>query len=321
MTTTNNIGYYTISENTQFHFVQLPMELITNPVFNHIPMDAKVIYSLMLFRMHLSTKNGWIDEMGRVYIIFRVEDVMEYLNCKKDKALEILKILDNKTVKTKRGTIVGAGLIERKRRGLGQPDIIFIKKFTDFLNQGNSDLQKSENPTSGDRNIHSVELDKTDPKYHDMSKKSMSQTPSYPSTVTYSHTGGKVSDAQDDVIDEMDSNAYTELIKENTGYDAMQVSLPLTTLETFNELVHLVCDVVTHPQKSIKIHGIDYNYETVKSRFLKLNQSHLLYVCSPLADTSSNIRNIRNYMLTALYNAPDTIKTYHQQMFNHFNSG
>ena len=70
--------------------------------------------------MALSLKNGWLDESGRVYIIFTVSEVMESLGCAEKKANKLLSELDN---------VRGIGLIERKRRGLGKPNMIYVKKF------------------------------------------------------------------------------------------------------------------------------------------------------------------------------------------------
>ncbi|HCC35272.1 MAG TPA: hypothetical protein DEQ02_06395 [Ruminococcaceae bacterium] len=92
-------------------------------------------YGLMLDRMALSLKNGWLDALNRVYIYFTLEDVQEYMNCQRDKGMKLLAELD---------AAKGAGLIERVRQGLGRPTIIYVKKFI-----AGTDLLKSEKPTSG----------------------------------------------------------------------------------------------------------------------------------------------------------------------------
>lgn len=94
--------------------------LFTNDYFKGLSSDAKVLYGLMLDRMALSVRNHWIDAQNRVYIIFTLEQVMEYMNCGKDKGVKILAELD---------TEKGIGLIERVKRGLGKPTIIYVKSF------------------------------------------------------------------------------------------------------------------------------------------------------------------------------------------------
>ncbi|MEI3374727.1 MAG: replication initiator protein A [Coprococcus catus] len=90
--------------------------------FKDLSSDAKVLYGLMLDRMSLSIKNNWIDEEDRVYIIFTLEQVMQYMNCGKDKGVKILAELDTRK---------GIGLIERVKRGLGKPPYLCEK----FSNQ------------------------------------------------------------------------------------------------------------------------------------------------------------------------------------------
>ncbi|MGZ7205014.1 replication initiator protein A, partial [Streptococcus pyogenes] len=75
-----------------------------------------VLYSMMLNRISLSFRNGWIDEHSRVFIYFTLEEVMIKLRCKTDKAVRIMAELDS---------IKGIGLIEKKRQGLGKPTIIY----------------------------------------------------------------------------------------------------------------------------------------------------------------------------------------------------
>lgn len=109
--------------------------------------DAKVLYGLMLDRMALSVKNRWIDEQDRVYIIFTLEQVMEYMDCGKGKGVKILAELDSEK---------GIGLIERVKRGLGKPAIIYVKSFLirDHLPCEGAE-EDIDSPDSGDeRAVH-----------------------------------------------------------------------------------------------------------------------------------------------------------------------
>ena len=112
--------YFHGYESEQFAFYRIPKVLLTDDYFKDLSSDAKVLYGLMLDRMSLSIKNNWIDEEDRVYIIFTLEQVMQYMNCGKDKGVKILAELD---------TGKGIGLIERVKRGLGKPAIIYVKSF------------------------------------------------------------------------------------------------------------------------------------------------------------------------------------------------
>lgn len=112
--------YFHGYESEQFAFYRIPKVLFADDYFKDLSSDAKVLYGLMLDRLSLSIKNNWIDEEDRVYIIFTLEQVMQYMNCGKDKGVKILAELD---------TGKGIGLIERVKRGLGKPAIIYVKSF------------------------------------------------------------------------------------------------------------------------------------------------------------------------------------------------
>ena len=99
--------YYYGTEAEQFSFIRIPTVLVRNPYFKELSNDAKLLYGLMLDRMSLSMKNHWFDEENRAYICYSIENIMESLNCGKNKAIKLLKELDTET---------GIGLIEKKKR-------------------------------------------------------------------------------------------------------------------------------------------------------------------------------------------------------------
>ena len=108
-----------------------------------------------------------------------------------------------------------------------------------------------------------------------------------------------------------------QLIRENIEYDAMMSCKTWRDRDTYEELYQLICDVVCVPRKTIRIGGEDYPYNLVKSKFLKLTSSHLEYVISCMNNNTTKISNIRAYLITALYNAPNTINSYYQAEVNH----
>ena len=103
--------YFHGYESEQFAFYRIPKVLFTDDYFKDLSSDAKILYGLMLDRMSLSIKNNWIDEEDRVYIIFTLEQVMQYMNCGRDKGMKTLAELDTKK---------GIGLIERVKQGFGK---------------------------------------------------------------------------------------------------------------------------------------------------------------------------------------------------------
>lgn len=112
--------YYYGAESEQFSFVRVQRVLFTDKEhFDNLSNEAKLLYGLLLERMSLSRKNNWIDKHNRVYIIFPVEEIEESLDVGHEKALNLLKELDDQS---------GIGLVKKKRRGLGLPSILYVKK-------------------------------------------------------------------------------------------------------------------------------------------------------------------------------------------------
>ena len=133
---TINFDYYYGIEAEQFSFYRVPRLLIKDERFKGLSSDAKLLYGLMLDRMSLSMKNGWLDDENRAYIIYTVNAIMEDLGCSKPTCTKIMRELDSEN---------GIGLIEKKRRGLGKPDIIYVKNFS-FV----SDEKEENEPSNHD---------------------------------------------------------------------------------------------------------------------------------------------------------------------------
>lgn len=321
--------YYYGIEAEQFSFYRVPRLLIKDNRFKGLSSDAKLLYGLMLDRMSLSMKNGWLDDENRAYIIYTIDNIMEDLGCGKDKAIKVLAELD---------TNKGIGLVERIRRGLGKPDIIYVKNFVIIEENGeksgnskgveDADLQKSEKPTSRSGNVRVQEVGKADFKESEIPTLRSGEIrlqevgESDPNYTNYNNTDlsqtNPIYQSSDDRMDGTDEVlTYMELIKENLEYDYHMKYDSSNDRELFEDIYNLVCDVVCVKRKTIRIGGEDYPYELVKSRFLKLNHSHIEYVRGRLQETTTKITNIRAYLLTTLYNAPATISHFYQQEVQH----
>jgi len=116
-----SINYFYGTQAEQYSFYRIPKTLFTDQRFKGVSMEAKVLYGLMLDRMGLSIRNGWLDKDGKVYIYFTLEDAVEMLNSGKDKVIRLFKELDKPN---------GIGLIERRKQGQGRPTRIYVMNFT-----------------------------------------------------------------------------------------------------------------------------------------------------------------------------------------------
>ncbi|MFR4284867.1 replication initiator protein A [Enterococcus sp. DIV0098] len=161
--------YYHNNDGDQFRYIQLPTILLEHEYFSGLSLESIVLYSMMLNRINLSFKNGWIDEHSRVYIYFTMEEVMKKLRCKSQKATKIIAELD---------VDKGIGLIERKRQGLGKPTIIYVKNFMSiFKNQAHikTEVQTSENQNYGTLKNRSPDCGKSKSNYIDISEPDLSK--------------------------------------------------------------------------------------------------------------------------------------------------
>lgn len=337
--------YYYGVEAEQFSFYRVPRLLIKDERFKGLSSDAKLLYGLMLDRMALSMKNGWLDDENRAYIIYTVDNIMEDLGCAKATCVKVIKELDSEN---------GIGLIEKKRRGLGKPDIIFVKNFaavedkepektaantdksTEVQNlnfkkfnnytSGSSksepqevqdlDLQNSKKQTSRSSEGEPLEVQKSDPNYTNYNYTDMIyNNPINQSEENADNSGAHEKEDMIDVIDE--TAAYMKLIRDNIEYEHHMKYDKFGDKEMYEEIYETICDVVCVKRQTIRINGEEYPYELVKSRFLKLNSSHVEYVMGCMKDTVTKITNIRAYLITTLYNAPSTMSHYYQQAVQH----
>lgn len=127
-------NYYYGSEGDQFTFIRIPKVMLTEGIFSALSIQAKVLYGVLLDRMSLSRKNGWLDKENKVYIIYQINEIQENLGFSKKKAIDYLAELEK------------FGLVEKKRRGLGLPSILYVKSFLDNDSKENS--RSAENDTS-----------------------------------------------------------------------------------------------------------------------------------------------------------------------------
>lgn len=333
--------YYYGMEAEQFSFYRVPRLLIKDGRFKGLSSDAKLLYGLMLDRMSLSMKNGWLDDENRAYIIYTVDNMMEDLGCARATCAKVIKELDCEN---------GIGLIEKKRRGLGKPDIIYVKNFaaawddktygtavnadkttevqnlnfrkfniytsesseTESQEVQNIDLQKFKKQTSRNSGTELQEVQKSDPNYTDYNQTEQNQT-DVSHTNLINQSSGKA-----DAVDVMDeAAAYMALIRSNLEYEHHMKLDGHADRELYEEIYETVGDVVCVKRRTVRINGEDYPYELVKSRFLKLGSAHAEYVMGCMRETSTKITNIRAYLITALYNAPATISHYYQQEVQH----
>ena len=294
--------YFYSEQSEQFAFYRIPKVLFTDDEFVGMSLEAKVLYGLLLDRMCLSRRKGWIDEHNRVYIIYTIEEVMNDMHCKNQKAVRLFAELEKK-----------CGLIERKRQGLGKPNIIYVKN---FIRCQKSHFKKRENHTSGDVKITLQEVLKSHANNTDINNTDYSDTdnPIFPSVEKYDEQPVSETSDMNDKKDERE--AYMQIIKDNIEYDFLIKRYPYET-ESINEMVELMTDTVCSKRPVIRVAGDDKPQAVVKSQLLKLTSEHISYCLDCLKENTTDVKNICQYILTALYNAPLTISNYYSLKVGH----
>lgn len=259
--------------------------LFTEEIFEALSTDAKVLYGLLLDRISLSRDNGWLDDAGRVYVYYTIRSVKKSMRCANTKACGLLRELDE------------FGFIERKKQGLGKPTIIYVKDFTRFRKAEllDSDMQNSVILHTGTLDNRKSESNKTEKNNTESNK-----------------TNPILSGADKDMDERV---SYRNYLNSQLDMGIMYERYPYDR-ETLDAIMDLMLDVVCSKRKTIRIAGDDKPVSVVKSQFLKVNSMHLEYVMDCMKKNPAKVRNIKQYLLAAIYNAPLTMQSYYQAWVN-----
>lgn len=229
--------YFYGQSGEMFSYFRVPKILFRDIKFKDLSTDAKTLYGILLDRMGLSVKNGWLDEQGRVYIIFPVQEVMDALGCADNKATKLFRELEK------------FGLIERKRRGLGKPNLIYVKNFADprFRNReknGSGAADSAQQETAKSRG-NKTEWNKTE--------------------------GSEPDPFSSDAESEPDERTRLEAY----FMQSLEVDLLLRACpdeeDTIHQIVNLLVDTCSSKRRMLRVAGDDKPAEVVRSRFMKLN--------------------------------------------------
>ena len=281
------LDYFYGQAGELFSFFRIPKALFQEQRFQNLSTDAKTLYGILLDRMSLSVKNEWFDKKGRVFIIFTIEDVKRTLRCADNKATRLLRELEK------------FGLIERKRRGQGKPCLVYVKNFS--AESSKESVKNRDNDDSCGSKIACQ-----DPVKSRGIKKKENKTEMNNTNLILS--------------DESEKMKNRELLEEYFSR-SLEIDLLLRLYpddeDTLYQIVNLLVDTCATNRKTLRIAGDDKPAEVVRSRFMKLNADHIRFVLKCLAENSSPIRNMKQYLLASLYNAPTTMQLSYQNQTNH----
>ena len=281
------LDYFYGQAGELFSFFRIPKALFQEQQFQDLSTDAKTLYGILLDRMSLSVKNEWFDKKGRVFIIFTIEDVKRTLRCADNKATRLLRELEE------------FGLIERKRRGLGKPSLVYVKNFS-----AESSKERVKNRDNDDS----------------CGSKIACQDPVKSRGIKKKENKTEMNNTNPILSDESDKMKNREPLEEYFSH-SLEMNLLLRLYpddeDTLYQIVNLLVDTCATNRKTLRIAGDDKPAEVVRSRFIKLNADHICFVLKCLAENSSPIRNMKQYLLASLYNAPTTMQLSYQNQTNH----
>lgn len=372
--------YYYGAQAEQFNFIRIPKSMIVDPMFADLSVNAKLLYGVLLDRMNLSMKNRWFDSENRVYIIYQISEIMEDFNFSKKTAVRYLNELED------------FGLVEKKRRGLGLPSLLYVKNFVVLQDHSEPDDTDFDNETEDDSLSENMEtfgsvaqetsrgVETYTSRSVDMETSKGVEQETLRGAVIYTSksvdvetskgvrqvtSGGVKSTLQEvtekeplisktnssntninntnsnntkpnntnesntilsnlavkQAIDKMgkeesDFDKYKKMVKENIDYDVL-VERHYIEKSIIDGMVNLIVETMISENDYIVISSTKFPKETVKSRFSKLDISHIEYVLECMNHNTTKIKNIKKYLLAALYNAPTTIDSYYKARVQH----
>lgn len=298
--------FYYGTEAEQFNFIKIPRAFFTDKErFGNLSNEAKIMYSLLLDRMNLSMKNGWLDEHNRVYIIYTIDEIAETMGCGTNLAVRILKELDDEN---------GIGLIHKKRRGFGLPTLIYVKKFfvgesadkrnlakssecskSEFIScqNENSDMCKNKVLECSKGECNYTYSNKTDMSYID----NQSFTPSCEQEFSASGNFG--------MIEKIDRAEIEEKVKTNIDYVCLMSNDDESVRGMVEEIKEIIVDVLCG-ERSVYVSGKKISDEAAKAAFGRLTSEHIMFVLHNVLNNPNQISQVDRYIAAVLYNASHT---------------
>ncbi|WP_022766151.1 DUF6017 domain-containing protein [Butyrivibrio sp. XPD2006] len=303
--------YFYGQEADLFSFIRVPKLLFTDARFKELTSDAKVLYGLLLDRMSLSAENKWFDERGRVYIIYTIEQISDSIGCSNGKACRTLKQL------------VDIGLVDKNFKGQGKAALLYVKKILSDMSQ-----RENKNVQNGNPGMPKIEIQgcsKQESNNTDINNTDFSNTENInilsnlikvypPEHMTYSDDAMRRDEKRDFCWSDIPE--LKRKVCENIDTCSLKQRFPYNG-ELIDQITNLIVDVLSDDARYFIVGGVKKSPELVKDQFRQLDYSHVAYVIDSLKSNTTDIKNVRQYLIAALYNAPLTIDAHYENMVSH----
>ncbi len=305
-----NFRRHTINDINNNRFYQMPKFLFDGEMKTALSAEAKVLYALLRDRHELSLSNNWVDNNGFVYLIFTRAEMCDLIGCGKNK---IIKLCDE---------LKSIGLFEEIRQGVNKPNLIYLN-YIDIANiNANNDniAQNSEVSKSNFRKFENQTTGGLKNKLQEVSKSNLNDTDNNNTDNNDTYVNHsffpKGKTEKNETNDLQERETYLDIIKQNIAYAYLDLSKKYY-ITFIDNCIDIMLDAICSSAKTIRIAKEEMPTEVVKSRFLKLDSSHLEFVYDCINNNTTQVKNTKSYMLTALYNAPVTMDTYFTQLVNY----
>ena len=347
-------NYYYKNEAEQFNFYRIPKILFTDKHFAKLSVEAKVLYGLLLDRMSLSLRNDWIDAEGKVYIYFKLEDAQECLGIGKDKCIKLFAELDKGIglIERKKQGLGKPTMIYVKNFSISDAEVknsVLLDKMSTSSNTPDKeessnnatleeiDLKTSENPKSESRvgeneeNAKITEVKSSENPTSGVRHSAEVKTSEFPTSRLLKNRSlevGKTDSNNTDINNtelsdiNLSYQVNAELSKREIYKQALCDSIDYDVLverygsEKIDGMVEIMLDAMCSDQDFINLGMNKIPTMLITDLFLTLKSTHIEYVIECMEKNTSNIGNIKNYLLRALYNARNTMDFYYTNAVN-----
>lgn len=286
-----SFDYFKKEDLESFNFFRVPKALFTKDIFKPLSVEEKILYSAFLDRISLSQKNSWIDREGKVYIIYTNFEIEEYFGFSKGSTVKYMKNLEK------------IGLIEKRVRGLGLPNLIYVKNFAKVLaekeNEFKEKIESSENNSKNLSENQNVDFRDTKDEIQNFKNctpevQEVSTTKTYMNNTYFSNTNinnKSIINDVDRLIDKFNNQIdfYEESYKKS--YEEM-LNIIKTTLQSKSDIV---------------VSGISVPFSKYFEKFKLLEKAHFEYAISCYFKNINKIVNLKSYILSLLYSSIEKV--------------
>lgn len=288
-----SFDYFTQEDLESFNFFKVPKALFTKEIFKSLSVEEKILYSALLDRISLSQKNSWIDKEEKVYIIYTNSEIEEYFGFSKGSTVKYMKNLEK------------IGLIEKRVRGLGLPNLIYVKNFVKILAEKENEFK--EKIESSENNFKNL----TD----NQSLNSRNSEHEIQNFKNYTPEVQEVSTTKTDISKTNYINIYNKKsINKNlddTNRLIDRFNLEISFYEdpykkAYEEMLKIIRNTLS-TKSDIVVSGISVPFSKYFEKFKLLEKAHFEYALTCYFRNIDRIVNFQSYILSLLYSSIEKV--------------